>query len=156
VATLPADWIIASMSLSASTSMPISRLGWASASSLIEQRNARLTVFMVLNSVVNESTICAGGSATSESSSALPPSMTICWLRGFPSSFPTRWAISLGVNSLPVGSLALRNSVSPRVISNRVRTGITTNACSSSTACCKASREVKNGITEVPSSFSQC
>jgi hypothetical protein len=35
-------------------------------------RNARLTVFSVLNSVVSESTICAGGSATSDSSSASP------------------------------------------------------------------------------------
>jgi hypothetical protein len=61
-----------------------------------------------------------------------------------------------GINSLPVGSFALRNSVSPSVIANSVRTGITTNACSSSTACCSASSEVKNGITEVPSSFSQC
>ncbi len=153
VATLPAAWIISSISPSAS--IPISRFGCSSACSLMEHRNARLTVFRVLNSVVSDSTICAGGSATSESSSALPPSSTVWVLSGLPSS-PIRWLISRGVNSLPVGSLALRNSVSPRVISNSERTGMTTNACSVVTACFSASSEVKNGITEVPSSFSQC
>ena len=121
----------------------------------MEQRNARFTGLMVLNSVVRESIICAGGSATSDSSSVSPPSSTSWVLSGLPSS-PIRWLISRGVNSFPAGSLALRNSVCPRVISNSVRTGITTNACSSSTASCKASSEVKNGITDVPSSFSQC
>ncbi len=63
----------------------------ASARSLIEHRNARLTVFSVLNNVVSESTICAGGSATSDSSSASPPSSTVWVLSGLPS--PNRWLI---------------------------------------------------------------
>ena len=147
--------LIYQLPISPSASMPISRFGWASALSLIEQRNARFTGLMVLNSVVSESIICAGGSATSERISDSPPSSTSWVLSGFPSS-PISRLISRGINSLPVGSFALRNSVSPSVISNNVRTGMTTNACSSSTACCRASREVKNGITVVPSSFSQC
>ncbi|GAR60899.1 hypothetical protein NGUA15_02677 [Salmonella enterica] len=110
---------------------------------------------MVLNSVVRESIICDGGSATSDKISDSPPSSTSCVLNGLPSSARSR-LISRGINSLPVGNLALRNNVSPSVISNSVRAGITTNACSSSTACCSASREVKKGMTVVPSSFSQC
>ena len=110
---------------------------------------------MVLNKVVSESIICAGGSAPSDNISDSPPSSTSWLLSGFPSS-PISKLISRGINSLPVGSLALRKSVSPRVISNNVRTGITTNACSPSTACWSASNEVKKGMTLVPSSFSQC
>ena len=153
VATLPVVWIMASISPSAS--IPINKFAGASARSLIEHRNARLTVFSVLNNVVSESTICAGGSATSDSSSASPPSSTVWVLSGLPSS-PNRWLISRGVNSLPLGSFGLRNNDSPSVIAISVRAGIITKACSSATACCSASSEVKNGITEVPSSFSQC
>lgn len=76
-------------------SIPINKLAGASARSLIEHRNARLTVFSVLNNVVSESTICAGGSATSDSSSASPPSSTVWVLSGLPSS-PNRWLISRG------------------------------------------------------------
>ncbi len=80
---------------------------------------------------------------------------TVWVLSGLPSS-PNRWLISRGVNSLPLGSFGLRNNDSPSVIAISVRAGIITKACSSATACCSASSEVKNGITEVPSSFSQC